>query len=116
MLGIGIDVADIARFRKILRARKDGFINRTFTKAEQTYCLSYRDPAPHFAGTFAAKEAVRKISSKYLLPMREIEIRRMTSGPPVVWLKGKRAPSIFISITHGKRDAFAVAVKDGRVR
>jgi holo-[acyl-carrier protein] synthase len=111
MTGIGIDLAEIGRFRTILRSRKTRFISNTFTPLEQEYCRSYRDPSPHFAGTFAAKEALRKISSEYHLPLKDIEIRRTRSGAPEVWLRGRRAKSLYISITHGTRDAFAVAFR-----
>jgi holo-[acyl-carrier protein] synthase len=111
MIGIGVDLAEIGRFRTVLRSRKTRFISNTFTKLEQEYCLSYRDSAPHFAGTFAAKEAVRKISPDYHLPQKDIEIRRTRSGSPEVWLRGRRAKSLYISITHGTRDALAVAFR-----
>src|SRR4051812_48815577 len=111
MTGIGIDITEISRFRALLRAKKDRFIENTFTAIEQRYCTSYRDSAPHFAGTFAAKEAVRKLSAKYLLPMKAIEIRRASSGNPEVWLRGRRAKSLYISITHGSHEAVAVALK-----
>ena len=59
--GIGIDVAEIGRFRTSKMRRGERFVSNIFSKHEQDYCFSYRDPAPHLAGTFAAKEAVRKI-------------------------------------------------------
>ena len=61
--GIGIDIIEISRFRLVVRKGKNRFLENTFSEAERTYCFSYRDPAPHFAGTFAAKEAVEKALS-----------------------------------------------------
>ncbi len=111
MIGIGIDVVEIERFRAILRNKKERFIANTFTAREQEYCTSYKDSAPHFAGTFAAKEAVLKTSEKMILPFRDIEIRHAKSGQPEVWIRGRRAKTVYISITHGSRDAYAVAFK-----
>lgn len=110
MTGIGIDVVTIARFRAVLKSKKTRFISNTFTNEEQVYCLSFKDPAPHFAGTFAAKEALRKTSPKLHLPFTDIEIRHSKSGKPEVWVRGRRAKSLYISISHSSRDAYAVAL------
>jgi holo-[acyl-carrier protein] synthase len=111
MAGIGVDIADIQRFRNAVKSGKNRFIANTFSVHEQDYCSSYHDAAPHYAGTFAAKEAVRKISTKFLLPFSEIEIRRDKKGRPEVWIRGRRARALQLSITHGTRDAVAVALQ-----
>jgi holo-[acyl-carrier protein] synthase len=110
---VGIDLADIARFRIVLKSANSKFFANTFSKIEETYCRSHKDPAPHFAGTFAAKEAVRKTSDKFWIPFNELEIRRAISGKPEVWINGKKARSLVISITHTKTTAAAVALYSG---
>ncbi len=107
--GVGIDVIEIRRFRDVLRKRQDRFLGNTFTDIERSYCFSYKDPAPHLAGTFAAKEAVQKVSKKSLA-VSDIEIRREKSGRPRIYLKGKRASSLLISISHTDTLACAIAV------
>jgi holo-[acyl-carrier protein] synthase len=107
--GVGVDVADIARFRSALRKRKNRFFESIFSEQERSYCSSYKDAAPHFAGTFAAKESVQKALPKKIA-MQEIEIRRRDSGKPEVWIKGRRSP-ILLSITHTERLACAVAIR-----
>ena len=109
---IGIDIADIARFRKFAAQKKDRFLTNTFSENEREYCFSYRDPAPHLAGMFAAKEAVRKTSKKFLLPFSELEVRHHESGSPEMWVRGRKVPSLAISITHASEFACAVALKN----
>src|SRR4051812_373363 len=108
--GIGIDTIEISRFRMILRKKKDRFIENTFSETERKYCLSFKDAATHFAGTFAAKEAIRKASGIVVHPFSKIEIRRRESGKPEVWLDGQRSKSLLISISHNKSTASAIAL------
>jgi holo-[acyl-carrier protein] synthase len=108
--GIGIDVADIARFRTSKMRRDGRFICTTFSEREREYCFSYRDYAPHLAGTFAAKEAVRKVFGDEPLAFADIEVRHRASGRPEIWMKGKRSRTVLISITHNAKNAIAVAL------
>ncbi len=108
--GIGIDAIDIKRFKDALRKKNERFFASHFSATERAYCFSYRQPAPHFAGTFAAKEAVRKASGITTLPLRKIEIRHAKNGQPEVWLNGKRSRSLAISISHTDSLACAVAL------
>jgi holo-[acyl-carrier protein] synthase len=107
--GIGIDAVEIRRFRAILRKKKDRFMQNTFTEIERAYCRSFQDPAPHFAGTFAAKEAVQKVFGGTLF-LQKIEVRHKKSGKPEVWLEGKLQKSLLVSITHSESIACAVAL------
>ncbi len=108
---VGIDIIDIRRFKARSMQRGERFIRNTFTEQECEYCYSYRDPAPHLAGTFATKEAVRKIYGDKPLQLSDIEVRHRASGKPEVWMKGKRSRNISISITHNATVAIAVAIK-----
>ena len=107
--GIGIDVAEIGRFRTSNMRRGERFVSNIFSKHEQDYCFSYRDPAPHLAGTFAAKEAVRKIYGDKPMALAQIEVRRRASGKPEIWIKGKRSATLLTSITHTKTIAISIA-------
>lgn len=110
VLGLGVDATEISRFRSVLSNKRDRFVANTFSKTEQEYCRSYRDPAPHFAGIFAAKEAARKASGDFSLPFKALEIRRDNKGKPEVWIKNKRARSLLVSITHSRDIACAAAI------
>ena len=59
IIGIGTDVIDIQRIRKIAE-RHHGFLARTFGRCELDYSPGKADPFPDLAARFAAKEAVIK--------------------------------------------------------
>ena len=109
--GVGIDLVDISRIRTILNENKDHFMDNTFSEEEVRYCTSFTDPAPHFAGTFAAKEAYRKATGLFDKKFSEIEIRRTSAGRPEIWIENTRDTSLHISISHTDRDATAIAIK-----
>ena len=103
-------MVDVERFQKVLKDKNTQFIKKTFSEIEQKYCYSYKDPATHFAGTFAAKEAVRKTSKKFWVDFDTLEIRRTAEGKPEVWIGGKKIRTLSISITHTRTTAVAVAL------
>ena len=109
---IGIDAVDIDRFHSILKKKKRSarFFENTFSKDELHYCSAYKDSAPHFAGTFAAKEAVIKALGGMRASLSSLEIRR-EGGKPVVWIAGKRSKKVVVSITHSRTLACAIALK-----
>jgi holo-[acyl-carrier protein] synthase len=115
----GIDIVPILRFQKLID--KNSFLTRNFTKNEINYCKNKHKSAVHFAGKFAAKEAVSKalkLEWKEGLNWKEIEIINEESGAPTAVLH-KQTKSIFdksiytelqISISHCDEYAVAVAV------
>ncbi len=109
--GIGVDVADIARFRTSKMRRNERFVHNIFSKNERDYCFSYRDPAPHLAGAFAAKEAVRKVYGDEPILLADIEVRHRPSGKPEIWINGRRSRTFLISISHNSTMAIAIALK-----
>lgn len=58
--GIGTDIIEIERIKKAISRYGDSFFFRTFTEKEQSYCLKHKENEVHFAGRFAAKEAIVK--------------------------------------------------------
>lgn len=104
--GIGIDLAEKKRFRQLVK--KQHLLDSLFSKHEQTYCFAHRDPIPHLAGTFAAKEAVVKTGAG---PFRIVEIRREEGGKPYVRIGGRRSRSILVSISHAGALACAIAIR-----
>ena len=70
---VGVDLIEIGRIRKALA--RPGFRERVFTEAERAYCDSRPNPAQHYAGRFAAKEAIGKaLGCGVHFTWREIEI------------------------------------------
>ena len=60
ILGIGTDIIEIERIRQSIDNHGYRLISRIFTPKEQDYCLKHKDPIPHFAARFSAKEAIVK--------------------------------------------------------
>ena len=90
--GIGIDVVRISRMREVIERWEDRFLQRIFTAQEIAYCRSRRDPVPHFAARFAAKEAGLKALGTGLrlgVRWRELEVRRERGEAPVLILSGR---------------------------
>ena len=60
-LSIGIDIVSIERMENILNSQKGArFKHRIFTVPEISYCQNRANSSHHFAGRFAAKEAIVK--------------------------------------------------------
>lgn len=116
--GIGTDIIEIHRIRESITRHDKHFLDRVFTKDEQTYCQKYQDQAPYYAGRFAAKEAVVKALGTGFrdgISWLDIEIKNDSNGKPEVILSSALAlrfkfPKILISISHCKEYATAVAI------
>jgi holo-[acyl-carrier protein] synthase len=116
-LRVGIDLIEIARVRRALERHGDGFRERCFTESERAYCDSKPNPAQHYAGRFAAKEAVGKaLGSGVYFTWREIEIRGRPkpgvhlSGRTALYAERVGAGQIELSMTHSQELAAAVAL------
>lgn len=119
---IGIDIVEIDRFRKHNLKVQRKFYNRMFNDYEIFYCLKFKDPYPHFAGLFAAKEAVFKALNEFSnLGLYDIYIKHTKLGKPIVkpdFWESRDLPekefTIKVSISHTKVHAiaWAVVIKD----
>lgn len=109
--GVGIDIVAVKRFAPFERDRKSRFLLDNFSAIERAHCFSFKDARVHLAGTFAAKEAVRKTFTDPLRLIRSIEIRRGKDGRPGVWIRNRYQRSILVSISHEKTMAVAIAVQ-----
>src|ERR1035441_8580765 len=92
ILGLGIDIIEVARVKASHERFGERFLNRILHADEIAYCLSHKNPAPFLAARFAAKEAISKafgtgISAE--LGWQDMEIRHRESGEPFVVLHGK---------------------------
>lgn len=114
VVAVGVDIVEVGRVRDALARFPKRFARRVLTDAELEYCASRRDPAPHVAARFAAKEAVIKClggSGSFV----EIEVARALSGAPSVVLFGGALAKagvnrILISLSHTDTLATAFAV------
>ncbi len=116
--GLGTDIIEIGRIEKIIGRYGQKVLDRLFTKEEQAYCLQHRKSSQHFAGRFAAKEAIVKALGtgiKAGINWLDIEITNDEQGKPVVKLSPPlnqkfNHPQLLISISHSKEYATAVAI------
>jgi holo-[acyl-carrier protein] synthase len=117
ILGIGLDATDIPRVAAVLERYGERFLQRVFTAREIAYCIQRRNPAPHLAGRFAAKEAAMKAlgtGHSHGVLWRDVEVVRR-GGPPQLQLHGGaarhfarlQANASLLSITHSDELAFA---------
>jgi len=67
--GIGIDIVEIARMRRLVERYGERFLRRVFTEGERAYAMQRRDPIPSLAARFAAKEAGLKALGAGVFPM-----------------------------------------------
>ena len=109
MKGIGIDIVEVIRFAAFKKNPQNRFLSNTFSPRELAYCFSFKDPVPHLAGTFAAKEAVFKALGKSDMTLSALEIKRGKNGKPIVLVKGHAQKKVFVSISHTKAVAVATA-------
>jgi holo-[acyl-carrier protein] synthase len=121
ILGLGIDIIEVARIRASHEKFGDRFLQRILRPGEIAYCLSNKHPAPHVAARFAAKEAIAKAFGTGIgrhLGWQDMEIVRKESGEPYVVLHGTGLNLIkerggrlaHISLSHTQFYAAAVAV------
>ena len=125
IVGLGIDMVEVERIHSSWQKFGERFLNRILLRPEIEYCLSHKNPAPHIAARFAAKEAVSKAFGTGIgshLGWHDVEVFRKPSGEPTIVLHEKALVlmqerggcAIFLSLTHTGAHAAAVAVIDGR--
>lgn len=118
IFGLGNDIIEVSRIERIINKHADHFLNRIFTKSEQEYCLKHQAAARHFAGRFAAKEAVVKALGTGIqkgTSWLDIEIINDSQGKPCVSLSPRledklNGMTIQLTISHCKEYATAVAI------
>jgi holo-[acyl-carrier protein] synthase len=89
VFGIGSDVVQISRINSLVKRWGNRFLQRVFTKREIEYCLQRKDPSPHLAVRFGAKEAFLKalgVGYREGIRWRDIEVLRQGSGRPEIHL------------------------------
>ena len=117
---VGIDVVDVARFRRFVANAAPEQLQDLFTARELASVDGRADRVPGLAARFAAKEAVIKALadvSPFALDWCEVEIVRQT-GAPRVQLHGELAAlareqgvdALAVSLSHSRSVAVAQVV------
>jgi phosphopantetheine--protein transferase-like protein len=108
-IAIGTDIVEINRFRNL--ETESPFYDRVFSARELEYCRGFPNPSPHFATTFAGKEAVLKAThSNCRASLNNIEILRDEDGAPYVLLHQDCNRDIYVSLSYSSSHAVAVAL------
>lgn len=118
IVGIGTDIIEIARIAKSIQRLGQHFLDRLFSHREQEYCLRYKASERHFAGRFAAKEAIAKAFGTGIgdkLNWLDIEIVNGETGAPTVVLSERLqnqfpGVTVQVSISHNHESAIAFAL------
>lgn len=123
VVGVGIDIVEVARVAEAMRRRGDRFLRRFFTPGEIAYCSESRQPATRFAARLAAKEAILKALGTGLRAVRwtDIDIVPDALGKPTAALSGgvarlaarRGATEVHVSLSHGRDHAIAHALAIG---
>jgi holo-[acyl-carrier protein] synthase len=124
VIGVGIDIQEIARLEQALRRSGDAFLRKTFTAAELAYCRKQKKVPQHLTGRFCAKEAFFKaLGTGWAKGMSwtEVEIVRKASGQPQLRLLGRakawaakaKVKRVWLSLTHSRDYAAATVILEG---
>lgn len=121
IVGIGTDIIECVRIGKMIEKHGELFLERVFTARELRYCQERKNATEHFAGRWAAKEAILKCLGtgwRKGICWTDVEVRNNPEGAPYVYLGGaakEQARSllisdIWLSISHCRTYATATAV------
>lgn len=121
IVGIGTDIVECLRIGRLIEQHGELFLTRVYTEREILYCQARKRATEHFAGRWAAKEAILKcLGSGWRrgLCWTEMEIRNDPTGKPQVLMCGAtkdlaqslRIAEILISISHCRAYATAYAI------
>ncbi len=122
IVGIGIDMVEVDRVRRMIEKYGDGFVEKVFTPEEVAFCADKANPAQHYAVRFAAKEAALKALGTGVrkgLVLKDVTVEREALLPPrIVLYRGAKAKAEelgvakwHVSLTHteGMAAAYVIA-------
>ncbi len=124
IVGIGVDLVEIARMRRMLESKGERLLTRLFTRAEREYAESHPEPARQLAARAAAKEAAFKALAgndlARAIGWRELEVVSRYHQVPVLLLHGRAAQRaaelgvvrVHLSLTHTDTTAGAFVIAE----
>jgi holo-[acyl-carrier protein] synthase len=124
IVGIGTDIVECLRIAQMIERHGELFIQRVYTPLEIQYCQTRRQATQHFAGRWAAKEAILKALGtgwRRGISWRDMEILNTSGGRPLVELRGGcrevmeqlGISEVLVSISHCRTHATAYAIALG---
>ena len=124
IIGIGTDIVECLRIARMIERYGELFLNRVYTEREIRYCQARKHAIEHFAGRWAAKEAILKAMGtgrSQGIAWTHIEVRNGQDGRPLVMVCGaareiakqRGIGDILVSISHCRTYATAYALALG---
>jgi holo-[acyl-carrier protein] synthase len=121
IVGIGTDIVECLRIGRMIEQHGELFLTRVYTEREIHYCRSRKHATEHFAGRWAAKEAILKCLGtgwRRGLCWTDMEVRNDVSGQPQVLVcgaakdhaQGLRVSEILLTMSHCRAYATATAI------
>jgi holo-[acyl-carrier protein] synthase len=125
IVAVGTDIVEVLRIGQMIERHGEVFLNRVYTEDEIRYCQRRKEYTQHYAGRWAAKEAVMKTLGTGWsrgVGWRDIEICSSRTGAPSIVLKGAAREvaeqagicDVLISISHCRTFATATAIAVGK--
>jgi holo-[acyl-carrier protein] synthase len=124
IVGIGTDIVECVRIARMIEEHGELFLTRVYTAWEIRWCRERKHSTEHFAGHWAAKEAVLKClgaAGRRALSWTDMEVRTVGNGQPQLHAGGAakeriqelRIGNILLSIAHCRAyaTAYAIAVR-----
>ena len=119
-MGIGTDIIECMRIAQMIEKHGEIFLKRVYTQEEITYCSGRKAANQHYAGRWAAKEAVLKALGTgwaHGIQWTDVEVVNQQGGKPKIVLSGKAGEisqgqgidEMMISISHCRHYATAYA-------
>ncbi len=120
-IALGVDLIEVAQVVRSIETFGERYLGRLYTAAELAYCTAgSRDPAPHLAARFAAKEATFKALrlGDEVVDWRWVEVCRRPNGSCEIVLHGGArslaerlgVDVLSVSMSHDGEYAAAVVV------
>lgn len=126
VIGLGTDIVEVLRIAQMIERHGEIFLGRVFTPGEIEYCSARKAATQHYAGRWAAKEAILKAMGTGWtrgIQWQDMEIRNDASGRPRVVLSGGAhevcnqlgVTDMMVSLSHCRShaSAFAIALGNG---
>lgn len=124
VIGIGTDIVECQRIAAMIEKHGNIFLHRVFTEQEIAYCSRNKAATQHYAGRWAAKEAILKaIGTGWArgIQWTDIEVLNEPGGRPSVHLHNAAidvchsigVSHVLISISHTQDLAIAYATAIG---